>query len=111
VKPTLCCLLGSLAATRTYRARGVLPDDLARWLVTPSFVITASRVFAVLVYAQIVGQKELWHTIMATWYLRPVKDVVEELHELLASLLMELSSLTCLRAVRGRRQPCGRSPG
>lgn len=76
-------LVGVLALLRARRARGVLAEQFARWMATPSFAVTVSGVFVVLVYAQIVGQKELWQTLMGGAYLRPVKDVAEEMQELI----------------------------
>ncbi|HET9062532.1 MAG TPA: hypothetical protein VFO62_04515, partial [Candidatus Binatia bacterium] len=72
-------LVGALALIRAYRARGVVGEQLARWMATPSFALTSSGVFIVLVYAQIVGQKELWQWLMGGAYLRPIKDVAEEM--------------------------------
>lgn len=81
-------LLGAFALSRAYRSRAVLTDQLARWMTTPSFVVTASGSFIVLVYAQIVGQKELWQALMGAAYVRPVKDVAEELQELIGYFLI-----------------------
>lgn len=81
-------LIGALALIRAYRKRAMLAEQLARWLATPSFAVTASGVFVVLVYAQIVGQKELWQALMGASYLRPVKDVVEEMQELIGYFLI-----------------------
>ena len=81
-------VLGALGLNRAYRARATLAIQFARWTATPSFAVTASGVFVVLVYAQIVGQKELWQTLMGASYLRPVKDVAEEMQELLGYFLI-----------------------
>jgi hypothetical protein len=76
-------LVGALALIRAYRARTVLGEQFAQWTATPSFAVTSGGVFVVLVYAQIVGQKELWQFLMGSAYLRSIKDVAEEMQELI----------------------------
>lgn len=94
-------LVGALALIRAYRARTVLGEQFARWMATPSFTVTSSGVFIVLVYAQIVGQKELWQSLMGGAYLRPIKDVAEEMQELIGYFFIffgaiESYMLTCV---------------
>lgn len=81
-------LVGVIALVRAYRARASLGNQIARWLATPAFAVTASGVLVVLVYAQITGQKEFWQAVMGDSYLRPVKDVAEEMQELVGYLLV-----------------------
>lgn len=76
-------VVGVIALRRAYRARATLLGQVLRWTETPSFAVTACGVFVVLIYAQLVGQKEFWQSLMGASYIRPVKDVAEEIQELL----------------------------
>ena len=86
-------LFGAAGLMRAYIGRASVTDELRRWVATPSFALTASGAFIVLVYAQIVGQKELWQALMGSSYLRPVKDVAEEIQELLGYFLIFFGSI------------------
>lgn len=88
--------VGAIALVRAYHSRATIGGQIARWVTTPAFALTASGVFVVLVYAQIVGQKELWQTLMGGSYLRPVKDVVEEIMELLGYFLIFFGAIESL---------------
>jgi hypothetical protein len=81
-------LIGAIALGRAYRVRATLVNQIGEWMTTPGFAMTASGAFLVLIYAQIVGQKELWQSLMGAAYLRPVKDVAEEMQELAGYLLI-----------------------
>lgn len=98
-------LVGALALIRAYRARAVLSVQFARWMVTPSFAVTVSGVFVVLVYAQIVGQKELWQTLMGGAYLRPVKDVAEEMQELIGYFFIFFGAVEAYVLACASRRP------
>lgn len=93
-------LVGAVALVRAYRARATLGKQVARWIATPAFAVTASGVFVVLVYAQIMGQKELWQAVMGDSYLRPVKDVAEEMQELVGYLLIFFGAVECVVLAR-----------
>jgi len=96
-------IIGALALARLWRGRSRLMDQLRRFAVEPSFNITAIGVLVVLMYAQIVGQKELWMAIMGAEYERPVKDAAEELQELLGYFLIFIGSVETY--VVGRSRP------
>jgi len=81
-------LIGGVALRHAYRARATLLNQAGEWMTTPGFALTASGAFLVLIYAQIVGQKELWRSLMGAAYLRPVKDVAEEMQEMAGYLLI-----------------------
>ena len=95
-------IIGALALARLWRARSQWTEQLRRFAAEPSFVITAIGVLVVLMYAQIVGQKELWMAIMGTDYARPVKDAAEELQELLGYLLIFIGSVETYVVGRSR---------
>jgi hypothetical protein len=100
-------LVGALALARLWRARSRWMEQLRRFAGEPSFAITAIGVLVVLLYAQLVGQKELWMAIMGADYARPVKDAAEELQELLGYLLIFIGSVETY--VVGRQAMGGRS--
>ena len=81
-------LVGAMGLHRAYRARATLLRQLVAWMTTAGFAATACGVFIVLIYAQIVGQKELWQSLMGVSYIRPVKDVAEEMQEMVGYLLI-----------------------
>jgi len=95
--------VGVVALVRLWvRRRGFL-GGLADWAGTPSGGLVAVGAFVVLVYAQIVGQKELWQAIMGAHYLRSVKDAAEELQELLGYFLIFFGAIEACFAVHGAR--------
>lgn len=100
-------VVGAFALARLWRARSRWTEQLRRFAGEPSFVITAIGVLVVLLYAQLVGQKELWMAIMGADYARPVKDAAEELQELLGYLLIFVGSIETY--VVGRQAITGRS--
>jgi len=93
-------LLGTLALRRIWQSRERLTMQLRLFAAQPSFVITAVGVLVVLVYAQIVGQKSVWMTVMGADYMRPVKDAAEELEELLGYILVCVGALDTYLTVR-----------
>jgi hypothetical protein len=93
-------LIGVATLVWIWRARRNLRGAIAHWTTTPSFFFAAVGGFVVLVYAQIVGQKEFWQAIMGPGYARPVKDAVEELMELLGYLLIFFGSLEAYSSAR-----------
>jgi len=86
-------VIGTLAVVRLLRSRSRIVEQLRRFSVEPSFVITAVGALVVLVYAQIIGQKGLWMVVMGADYARPVKDAAEELQELLGYILIFVGAL------------------
>jgi hypothetical protein len=106
-------IVGALVLSRAYRARTTLTRQLGEWMTMPSFAVTAGGAFIVLVYAQIVGQKELWQGVMGDSYIRPVKDVAEELQEMGGYLLIFFGALeSCVWAiVSGRGDTIATNPG
>ena len=93
-------LLGAIALRRVWQAGERLPSQLARFAAQPSFAIAAVGALVVLVYAQIVGQKAVWMTVMGADYIRPVKDAAEELEELLGYLLICVGALDAYLTAR-----------
>lgn len=70
------------------RARGRLLDQLAVFSRTSGFSLLLAGFLVVVVYSQLLGQKELWLAVLEPDIYRPVKDLVEESSELLGYLLM-----------------------
>jgi len=70
------------------RARGRLLDQLAVFSRTAGFSLLLAGFLVVVVYSQLLGQKELWLAVLEPDTYRPVKDLVEESSELLGYLLM-----------------------
>jgi hypothetical protein len=70
------------------RARGRLLDQLAVFSRSSGFSLLLAGFLVVVVYSQILGQKELWLAVLDPETYRPVKDLVEESSELLGYLLM-----------------------
>jgi len=95
-------IVGAFALARLWRARSRWTEQLRQFAVEPSFVITAIGVLVVLMYAQVVGQKELWMAIMGAEYARPVKDAAEELQELLGYLLISIGAIETYLVARCR---------
>jgi hypothetical protein len=71
-----------------WRARGRLLDQLAVFSRTPAFSLLLAGFLVIVVYSQILGQKELWIALLGIDDYRPVKDLVEESSELLGYLLL-----------------------
>lgn len=84
--------LGALAVA--VRARELLPDQIRAAFMTPATGLLAAGFFVVVVYAQIIGQKELWQGTLGVAYLRPVKDLVEESAELVGYFLLAWGAVT-----------------
>jgi hypothetical protein len=70
------------------RARGRILDQLAVFSQTSAFSLLLAGFLIVVVYAQILGQKALWMTVLSVDVYRPIKELVEESSELLGYLLM-----------------------
>jgi hypothetical protein len=96
-------VVGAFALARLWRARSRCAEQLRRFAGEPGFAITAIGVLVVLLYAQLVGQKELWMAIMGVDYARPVKDAAEELQELLGYLLIFIGSIETYLVARRHR--------
>ncbi len=86
-------IVGAIALARAWRSRERIPAQLRRLATEPGFQLLVVGGLVVLVYAQIVGQKELWKAIMGDAYMRPVKDAAEELQELLGYSLIFFGAL------------------
>lgn len=70
------------------RARQRLLAQLEAFARTPGFSLLLAGFLVVVVYSQILGQKQLWLAVLDPEIYRPVKDLVEESSELLGYLLM-----------------------
>lgn len=70
------------------RARERLLAQLEAFARTPGFSLLLAGFLVVVVYSQILGQKQLWLAVLDPEVYRPVKDLVEESSELLGYLLM-----------------------
>lgn len=68
--------------------RARLLEQLAAFSRTSGFSLLLAGFLVVVVYSQILGQKELWLAVLDPDSYRPVKDLVEESSELLGYLLM-----------------------
>ncbi len=69
-------------------ARLRLVDQAASFARTSGFSLLLAGFLVVVVYSQILGQKELWMAVLDPSIYRPVKDLVEESSEMLGYLLM-----------------------
>jgi hypothetical protein len=69
-------------------ARMRLFDQAASFSRTSGFSLLLAGFLVVVVYSQILGQKELWMAVLDPSIYRPVKDLVEESSEMLGYLLM-----------------------
>jgi hypothetical protein len=67
--------------------RWTLTKTLARFTKTAPFYFFVAAVLVV-VYAEIIGQAELWKALMGDHYVRSVKRVAEELAEFMGYLLL-----------------------
>jgi hypothetical protein len=70
------------------RARLAIVDQAAAFARTSGFSLLLAGFLVVVVYSQILGQKELWMAVLDPSIYRPVKDLVEESSEMLGYLLM-----------------------
>lgn len=70
------------------RSRARILDQLAVFSRTSGFSLLLAGFLIVVVYSQLLGQKELWLAVLDPDVYRPVKDLVEESSELLGYLLM-----------------------
>lgn len=69
-------------------ARGRLLDQIAVFVRSPAFALLAAGFFIVVIYAQLIGQKVLWISLLGPDAYRPAKDLIEESSEMLGYLLM-----------------------
>jgi hypothetical protein len=93
-------LIGALALGVVWRARSRIVEQALRFATEPGFLFLVVGGVIVLVYAQIIGQKELWQAVMGDAYMRPVKDAAEELQELVGYALIFVGALETY--LRGR---------
>lgn len=93
--------LGIGAIVVALRARDRLAEQILSFVATPAFFLAAFAAFVILVYGQIVGQKQLWQAVMGDGYQRAVKDSVEEIQELLGYFMLLFASIEAL--IRERR--------
>jgi hypothetical protein len=101
--------LGIGAIAVALRARDRLAGQLLSFAATPAFFFVAFAVFVILVYGQIVGQKQLWQAVMGDGYQRGVKDSVEEIQELLGYFMFLFASIEAL--ILERRAAAAESGG
>jgi hypothetical protein len=79
--------LGWALAT-LWQARRTIFGQLVAFSRTSAFALLLAGFLIVVVFAQILGQKALWMTVLPIDIYRPVKELVEESCELLGYLLM-----------------------
>ena len=94
--------LGVCAVVVAVSARKRIWAEILSFVGTPAFFFGIFAVFVILIYGQIVGQKELWRAVMGEGYQRGVKDSVEEIQELLGYLMLLYASLEALVYERSR---------
>jgi len=87
---TMVALVAALVAIRGRHSIGA---ELAKFLTTSGFYLLFCGWLVIVVYAQIIGQKELWQAVMGDSYLRAAKNTLEELPELLGYLLLVFGSI------------------
>lgn len=76
-----------------WKNRLLLHGQSRSYMKTSSFYFIACGLLLVIVFAQIIGQKELWMTVMGEGFMRIVKDAVEETSETIGYLLLFFGSL------------------
>ncbi len=80
--------LAAVAALVAMKRRSRVVHELAILMETPGFQFLFVGWLVVVVYAQIIGQQELWKAVMGESYLRDAKNTLEELPELFGYLLL-----------------------
>jgi hypothetical protein len=85
--------LAAAAAVVAWRARAVLPAQIADFLATPAAALVFAGSVVVLVHAQVLGQKELWQLLVPSADYRIVKRTVEECSELTGYLLIVFAAV------------------
>lgn len=71
-----------------WRHRRSLPGSIRDFSHTPSFCLFLAGTFLVVLFAQVLGQKEIWMALMGDGYTRSVKAAVEEISEILGYLII-----------------------
>jgi len=96
------------AVVVVWRTRSRLGEELRALARTPTFHLAFFGLLVIVVYAQVLGQKELWQAVMGDHYERPVKDLVEEATELLGYLLLAFAAVEAVLHARRGPQDDGR---
>ena len=78
--------------------------EVAEFVTTPAFTFLFVGFFIVVLFAQIVGQKNLWQALMGDGYLRHVKDITEETLEMLGYLVISFGTVETYFLTRGERR-------
>jgi hypothetical protein len=84
-----------------WRTRSRLGDEILALTRTPTFYLAFFGFVVIVVYAQVLGQKQLWQAVMGDRYQRPVKDMIEEATELFGYLVLTFAALEAV--VHARR--------
>jgi len=81
------------AAAVAWRRRARLAGDVASLLAGPAAYLLFFGAFVVLVHAQVLGQKELWHAVVVDVDSRLTKKAFEECSELMGYLMIAFGAL------------------
>jgi hypothetical protein len=87
-----------------WRSRSVLPDEVGELFAAPASTLIFAGALIVLVHAQVLGQKEIWHALVPDGDSRAVKKTVEECSELTGYLLIVFAAIEVALRQRVRRQ-------
>lgn len=85
--------LVAAAAALVYRRRRHFWSHLLGWLHTPAAGLIWAGAVVVLIFAQLIGQADLWHSVMGDAYERGFKRTVEESAELFGYALILLGTI------------------
>jgi hypothetical protein len=85
--------LGAWGVWLLVRDRAVVAACLARFAGTPAFALMVVSVFVLTIFAQLVGQGDLWRAMMPDGYQRDIKDLVEEISETLAYFFLLVATV------------------
>lgn len=92
--PAAACLVGAAWVGRSRWA--AIVSGLERWVRSPAFALLWCGAVTTLVFAQLIGQADLWKGVMGDAYDRAFKRVVEESAELFGYSLLLVGALECL---------------
>lgn len=99
-------LFVGLAVVVAWRAGRHFVSQAVRWIYTPSFGLFWAGFVIVVIFAQLMGQADLWKGIMGDQYERVFKRVVEESAELFGYVLILLAAAeTWFQAPMMNRSP------
>lgn len=91
----------AVAAVAVARSPRVLAEELGEFLGTAAAGLLFAGFVVVVVDAQLFGQKALWIPLLGPDAYRPVKDMVEEVTELVGYVLLAAAAVEAVVARRG----------